>query len=347
MNLAQVQKWKSMGKKVILSFGGAGMGGSWDGLNNCWDYCFGKEEYVVDRLVALNEQLGMDGVDIDYEYFYEDNQNDLGFTRGEEAIKFLTDVTVELRRKLPSDAIVTHAPMDADLVPDSAYFRMIQRLPYTLDFLMPQYYNGVTRAHVDGFDQSGVGLMAAYDHYQALVDDIFAGDATRVVFGFCIDECSFSGSNSGSQTSVSVMNQIQSFYPCHGGAFFWVVNDDVGGAWSESVNGAMNITRGCSRSADEEPQFTSVAPVVPVAPSTPIPSPVTTPFTAPTGTPFRAPVSLPVANPVASVADDQEEQGENTGSNVPDFYDPNNYRSSGYRYTAYSAALSCLFSSLM
>jgi hypothetical protein len=26
-----IQKWRNMGKKVIVSFGGAGMGGSWDG----------------------------------------------------------------------------------------------------------------------------------------------------------------------------------------------------------------------------------------------------------------------------------------------------------------------------
>jgi hypothetical protein len=30
-NQALVDKWRSMGKKVILSFGGAGMGGSWAG----------------------------------------------------------------------------------------------------------------------------------------------------------------------------------------------------------------------------------------------------------------------------------------------------------------------------
>ena len=30
-NQALVDKWRSMGKKVIFSFGGAGMGGSWSG----------------------------------------------------------------------------------------------------------------------------------------------------------------------------------------------------------------------------------------------------------------------------------------------------------------------------
>jgi hypothetical protein len=45
VNQGLVDQWRAAGKKVILSFGGATMGGSWAGdQNNCWDYCFGKEE---------------------------------------------------------------------------------------------------------------------------------------------------------------------------------------------------------------------------------------------------------------------------------------------------------------
>ena len=35
-NQALVDSWRAAGKKVILSFGGAGMGGSWDGDSNNW-----------------------------------------------------------------------------------------------------------------------------------------------------------------------------------------------------------------------------------------------------------------------------------------------------------------------
>jgi hypothetical protein len=41
-----IQEWRAQGNKVILSFGGAGMGvgGSWCGdVNDCWEYCFGRE----------------------------------------------------------------------------------------------------------------------------------------------------------------------------------------------------------------------------------------------------------------------------------------------------------------
>lgn len=65
---ALVDSWRAAGKKVILSFGGAGMGGSWSGdSNNCWDDCFGREEELSTALVSMVESQSFDGIDIDYE----------------------------------------------------------------------------------------------------------------------------------------------------------------------------------------------------------------------------------------------------------------------------------------
>ena len=62
-----IDKWRGQGKKVVLSFGGAGMGGSWPGdNNNCWDYCFGKEEEVSTQLVSIVQSQNLDGIDLDY-----------------------------------------------------------------------------------------------------------------------------------------------------------------------------------------------------------------------------------------------------------------------------------------
>ena len=60
--------------------------------------------------------MDLDGVDIDYEYFYEDNQNGSDFTKGSEAQKFLKDVTLGLRNKMPEGSELTHAPMERKLV---------------------------------------------------------------------------------------------------------------------------------------------------------------------------------------------------------------------------------------
>ena len=44
------------------------MGGSWAGdQNDCWEYCYGREQQVVQRLTEIVAELGADGIDIDYE----------------------------------------------------------------------------------------------------------------------------------------------------------------------------------------------------------------------------------------------------------------------------------------
>ena len=108
-NTGLIQEWKNAGKKVLLSFGGAGMGGSWDGNNDCWEYCFGRETQVVNRLTEIINEMGLDGVDIDYEYFYEDGQNGFNWNLGAEAQKFLKDITVGLKNSLSPGSIITHA----------------------------------------------------------------------------------------------------------------------------------------------------------------------------------------------------------------------------------------------
>lgn len=184
-----------------------------------------------------------------YKYFYANNQNGSGFSKGAEAIKFLTDITTGLRSKLPPGSIVTHTPMDADLVQGSAYFNMLQEISDTLDFLMPQYYNGYTRPARDGFAGTGFGSMSAAQHYRRVVDTMFSGDATRMIFGFCISDCGGTGSNANSQQAATVMREIGQHYYCHGGAFFWVAERDLQGSWSSVVNDAMDEYRGCSGSS--------------------------------------------------------------------------------------------------
>merc|ERR1719253_2317133 len=60
-NQQLVDTWRAAGKKVILSFGGTGMGGSWSGdQNNCWDYCFGKEDELSTSLVNIIDSQNFD-----------------------------------------------------------------------------------------------------------------------------------------------------------------------------------------------------------------------------------------------------------------------------------------------
>ena len=235
-----ISQWQAAGKKVLLSFGGSGMGtNSETDVNDCWEYCYGRETQVIDRLVEISNNLGLDGIDIDFEYHVTD-----------EAAKFLNEVTVGLKNALPEGSLVTHVPMDADTAPGLPYYDKVLKVSGSaLDFLMPQYYNGYTRPAIDGIDGTGEGMrISALSHYQDIVDGIYGGDSTRVVFGFCISDCLASGSNVNGAKASTLMNDLAKTYPCNGGAFFWVALHDTGGSWSSSVSSTIKslASSGCS-----------------------------------------------------------------------------------------------------
>ena len=205
-NQALVDQWRAAGKKVIFSFGGAGMGGSWSGdPNNCWDYCFGKEEALSTSLVNIVNNQKFDGVDIDYEYCYDIAgkqsgrcpQRDPTLYTDAKAQTFLNTLTSKLRTKLDAlqasngynrgRYIVTHAPMDSDLTPStSAYFQILKSRRADLDFLMPQFYNGVTRPAVDGIAGAGSGAMSAAVMFSSLSIDLFASQPNKVSVNFSL-----------------------------------------------------------------------------------------------------------------------------------------------------------------
>jgi len=222
------------------------MGGSWSGDNNdCWDYCFGREAQVVDRLTTIVNEMNLDGVDIDYEYFYEDKQNGSNFNKGKEAQKFLKEVTVGLRNKLPAGSEITHAPMEPDMEPGTAYFELLKEVSYALDFLMPQYYNGYQKPYEN--------FQGTLDHFTTLTNDMFGGDASKVVFGFCINECA--SFNLNGDQAADVMENLAKTYPCNGGAFFWVADADRNANWSTPVTNQLQINDDvCSASVGDDDQ---------------------------------------------------------------------------------------------
>jgi hypothetical protein len=199
--------------------------------------------------VEIVNEMGLDGVDLDYEYYYDDNQNNSGFSKGTQAKKFLKDVTVGLREKLPSTAEISHAPMDVDLQPGKGYYQVLKEVASSVDFLNPQYYNGITYPGVDGIDGTGRGSVSALSHYTTIVNDIYNGDATKVVFGFCISDCSGTGTNINAAKAAEIMTDLAKTYECNGGAFFWVAEHDVGGAWSQTVGNVIAPNAGCSNTS--------------------------------------------------------------------------------------------------
>jgi chitinase len=233
--------------------------------NNCWDYCFGKEEQLATNLVSIINNQKFDGIDIDYEYCY-----DIAGTQSArcpqrsslytdvKAQTFLNDLTSKLRVKLdalqltngynPGRYEVTHAPMDSDLTPStSKYFQISKARHQDLDFLMPQFYNGVTRTQTDGVYGSP-SYISAGALFSSLANDMFNLKPHKVVFGFCIATCT--NWNINAVQAVTVLSGLKVYNSgqnsCNGGAFFWVASDDVGGAWSDTVVAEVKKTAGCS-----------------------------------------------------------------------------------------------------
>ncbi len=291
-----ISQWKSMGIKVILSYGGAGMGGSWSGdINNCWDYCYGKEDTVTSQLVNIVSTMGLDGVDIDYEYCYDVNggQHVGGCNQvtpaysDVKATTFLSDITTMLRTKL--DALgsgyeLMHAPMDSDMVSTTEYYNILKGLNSQLDMILIQFYNGVSRPISDTFDgPASSGQVTASSIYSTVANDLFTpASPEKVVFGFCISDCAATGSNASGNQAVSVLQEIKTYnggeFECNGGAMFWVAERDVGGAWSDLVYAEVSKTTDCSLG----PQPTT-SPTISSQPSiSPVPTKVPTKGPKPT-----------------------------------------------------------------
>jgi len=205
--------------KVLLSFGGAGMGGAWAGdVNDCWEYCFNRVDSVVSQLTDIVANQGFDGVDIDYEYHHTAASS-----------QFLTDLTIKLKQAL-GNKIVSHAPMDSQLDQGDAYYNLLQNVAPYVDYVLPQYYNGFLRP--------ANHMLPVLLHFGDLVHGIFNGDASKVIFGFCISDCP--GFNVNGAQAVQVLEDLQVEFPNHGGAFFWAASHDVNGQWSAEVGAALS-----------------------------------------------------------------------------------------------------------
>ena len=136
------------------------------------------------------QNQNFDGIDIDYEYCYDTKGTQAGKCpqktdkySDEKAKYFLSTTTSLLRQKLDSLGSgyeITHAPMDTDLLPASEYYQILKAQRNNIDFLMPQFYNGLTRPHVDGVGGIGSGSQSAISMYDNLSNDMFESEPNKV-----------------------------------------------------------------------------------------------------------------------------------------------------------------------
>jgi len=226
LNLEKVKEWQDVGTKVLLSFGGAGMGGSWSSSpDDCWEDCYraGAAD-VAAQLASIVEDQGFDGVDIDFEYHVTRNQ----------AVPFLSQLTTDLQALMPAHKTVSHAPMDHHVDRGDAYYDLLKSIAPSVDYVLPQYYNG--------FMKPGNNPSVARTHFTDLANDVFGGDASKIVFGFCLEDCGSFNVNSGN--AVKVMSEVSQWFPNHGGAYLWAGAADRGNVWSRDVRQYLSSVNG-------------------------------------------------------------------------------------------------------
>lgn len=116
--------------------------------------------------------------------------------------------------------------MEPHIRPGQAYFDILQDSAQFIDFIMVQYYNGFVKPGKDGISveitswYSGEpDTYSAISHYTTIVDRVFNGDATSVVFGWCIGDCNAGFNVPDGSDAAKAMVDLKATHPCNGGAF--------------------------------------------------------------------------------------------------------------------------------
>jgi len=205
-----VASFHSAGVKVLGSVGG------WS-MNNWWKDC--TVDSLVSQLSNAVTSVGLDGIDIDYEV---DPPN----------ASYVVNLTNSLRAKLGTGKLLTHVPENNQMVKNGTYWNIIAQVKNEIDFIMVQYYNDNPNPLTDP--------NGAISHYETIVTDLFGGDATKVVFGFCITECK--GYNMDGQQAANITKSLLAKYPTtFGGIMDWAENSgDINGAWSAPSAALLN-----------------------------------------------------------------------------------------------------------
>jgi len=196
-----VNFFKNAGKKVLGSVGG------WS-MNKGWPYC--TVDILVPQIVKIVNDLGLDGIDIDYEMDPPDQD-------------FVVNLTKTLRSQLPGK-LLTHVPENNQMDQGAAYWNITLKIKDDVDFIMIQYYNDAPNPVTDP--------ASAETHYSNIVKGIFGGDASKVLFGFCITECT--KWNMDGAGAASIAKTLLAQYPTSfGGIQNWAENaGDITGSWS-------------------------------------------------------------------------------------------------------------------
>jgi len=210
---SDVSYFKNAGKTVILSVGGATSSMNWNGCT--WNQ-------TALEITKVVKQYGFDGADIDYE------ENPVS--------SWITGVTKDLRAAFNANGLsgklITHVPQSYYMTEggNQAYWNPLATVKTYFDFVIIQYYNNDPEPNSN---PSG-----AVTHYTNIVNGLFGGDASKVVFGICLTDCGTGGGDlTVSQADSITKTLLQKFPSNFGGIAIWATSADAnaGYQWSKGI----------------------------------------------------------------------------------------------------------------
>jgi chitinase len=220
-----VDKLHNAGKVVLLSFGGASM--DW----NIYRNLALNVGSLVDQLVSIVTDLGVDGIDIDY----EDTAGLMG-TAGYNGIDFLVNLTNKLEEKLPKGSnIITHSPQGPYVDPsitgylvNPPYKAIIQRTNIT--WLNVQFYNN------PGFQETDYILNL----YPKILGVNGYLSQEQIAFGKPVTTADCGSGWMETSNITQILSQLKKSYPNIRGAFGWQYSSDSGSQWQRELFNSLH-----------------------------------------------------------------------------------------------------------
>jgi chitinase len=233
-----IQTLQAAGKNVLISVGGEVNNDdpTWAGWTSAkYATCAANVRRLAAQIVYWVENLGVNGVDIDFEdsgAFVEDGAG--GFVAGYNGIQFLSDLTSELYQNLPPGSVITHAPQIPywDINYHSAPYRQInEQAGQYIIWYNTQFYNN---SAYDSNDASKVS------RYLTAAEGI---PSTKLLMGVSIDPSHDEGAISPDDIDDMTQNVIMPLQAQVdlGGVMTWQFAYDNGGAWGIGISTALGI----------------------------------------------------------------------------------------------------------
>ncbi|MBT4906925.1 MAG: hypothetical protein HOK98_04640 [Rhodospirillaceae bacterium] len=241
--LAVIGRLQAEGKRVLISFGGGDMQlHSYTGL-------VGREESLADAIAAFVSVHGFDGVDIDFEVSAAlHRRQSPGVLDGR---RFLIDLTAALRKRLPAEALISHAPQAPYLDPawqGGPYIDVLHAVGDAIDWIMVQYYNNPDYEAPVARQIVGQSPQPFATSYAGIVNSPWPSEKTLVGLPVYRDDAS-SGHLPPQRVVSEVVCPLRHRYgPTFGGLTGWQFSTLTPDHrfWNDQMSGAV-IGSGCDK----------------------------------------------------------------------------------------------------